>query len=292
MIPIATADTISIYCPDEGRFSFFNSPYPSHKAKTGIDIYPKLRFNDIAPSPICGEIFFVKKVKTPSGRGFRDAGYDFLTLIKSHENPNKVVKVLHVEPIVKVGDKINEGDAIGRLLRSGYFSWGTSPHIHLEIRDPNDPIRARGGSSIKNLIVPKESKSLEHLEGNVIELVPEYALLKLNECGNGLTCEVDGNIGLLDGGIPYYGWMGVHTKNPKYGKVNFLGREIAIVRKIGNEYMLAKCQEFKFTVNNVTILGLSLYLTPKNTPIFKILPFRGKKLDLHIGDRVNVKIKK
>lgn len=292
MIPIATADAISIFCPSEGHFAFFNSPYPSHKENTGLDIYPKLRFNEIAPSPITGEIVKVKKVKAPSGRGFKDAGYDYLTLIKSHENPDRVIKLLHIEPIVKVGDKINIGDSIGHLLRSGYFGWGTSPHIHIEIRDPNDPLRARGGSPIKNLIFPKECKPLNKLEGDVIDLVPEYILLNLNEHGNGLTGEVNGSIGILDGGIPYYGWLGAHIKNPKYGKLKFLGREIAKVTKIDNLYMILKCQEFQFTVNNIIIFGLSLYLTPKNKPIFKILPFPGKKLHLNIGDRVNVEIKK
>lgn len=289
MIPVAISKNITIYCPRNGRFAFFNSPYPSHKANSGIDIYSGQKFNDIISSPVNGEIIMIRRVMAPQGRGFKDAGYDVITLIRSQENQNMIIKTLHVDPVVDVGASVDVGADLGKLLRSGYFGWGTSPHVHLEIRDPNDALRARGGSIINNLI-GSGNKPLSSIEGEVIDVVREYALITLDFKGNGLTCLINDSVGILDGGIPYYGWMGVHTNESVLGLVRLLGKDIARVVNFGEGYVLADCFDFNFSLDDQLLFGLSLYLTPINIPKVKILPLYGRELGLNIGDYVNVEI--
>lgn len=291
MIPVANVENVTLFCPRDGAFSFFNSPYPAHKSNTGIDIYPNKRFMEIAPSPINGRIKEIRKVKAPIGRGFKDSGYDIVTIIDSTNNQGKVVKILHLDPLLKVGDTISAGDDFGKLLRSGYFGWGTSPHIHLEVRDQGDPIRVRGGLPMQSLIDPSKGKALLNLEGEVIDVVPEYVLIRLNNRYNGLTVELNGTVGILDGGIPHYQWVGVHTNKPMKGFVKLLGKKIAAVTKQGNRHVLADCLDLGFLIGDKTIIGLSLYITPVEPPIVKILPKRLEKLSLKIGDEVEVKVK-
>jgi hypothetical protein len=289
MIPVARSNDVTIYSPRDGRFAFFNSPYPAHKVNSGIDVYSGQGFNEIISSPVNGKITMIRRIKAPRGRGFKDSGYDVITLIKSSENHNMIVKTLHVDPVIDVGTSVEVGDDLGRLLRSGYFGWGTSPHIHLEVRNPLDPIRARGGLLFKNLVHTKNNL-LTSIEGQVIDVVREYALITLDYQGNGLTCLIDDSIGILDGGIPYYGWMGIHMNKPVAGTVKLIGKDIAHVVNIGEGYVLADCFDFNFNLDDQLLFGLSLYLTPINTPIVKILPLYGRELGLKIGDFVKVEI--
>jgi hypothetical protein len=290
MISVANVDNVNLFCPRDGAFSFFNSPYPAHKNNTGIDIYPNKRFMEIAPSPVNGRIKEIRKVKAPIGRGFKDAGYDIVTIIDSTDNQGKVVKILHLDPILEVGDLITSGDDLGKLLRSGYFGWGTSPHLHLEVRDQEDPIRVRGGLPLKSFLDPSNGKALMNLEGEVIDIVPEYVLMRLNNCYHGLTVELNETVGILDGGIPHYEWVGVHTNTPMKGFVKLLGKKIATVTKQGNKHVIAKCLDLRFIIGDKTIIGLSLYITPVEPPIVKILPKRQEKLSLKTGEEVEVKV--
>ena len=38
MRPIVESNGVKLYCSNDHRFAFFNSPYPSHKSKTGIEL--------------------------------------------------------------------------------------------------------------------------------------------------------------------------------------------------------------------------------------------------------------
>ncbi|MBD3204717.1 peptidoglycan DD-metalloendopeptidase family protein [Candidatus Bathyarchaeota archaeon] len=288
-VPVAKSKDVKVYCPHNGRYSFFNSPYPAHKIKTGIDIYPVLNFGDIANSPINGEVIFIRKVKAPRGKGFKDSGFDTIILLKPEENPSVVVKILHLDPCVKVGDKLNIGDNLGSLLRSGYYGWGTSPHLHLEIRPEKDPIRARGGYILKNLHL-KAGKLHDRLIGKVIHQQPEYSLIELYDSQTGLSVKFDKEKGVLDGGIPYYGWLGVHTDRPQLGKISLMGTIIGNIHTVMEEASIGYCREFSFSINEKKLLGLSLYLSPKKKATIKIIPLKVGELNLELEEEVDIKI--
>jgi len=282
---------VRVHCPREGRFSLFNSPYPGHRLKSGIDVYPSLAFGGVAPSPVEGDVVMVRRVKAPRGRGFTDAGYDVVTLLKPVDNPGVVVKILHVDTRLSTGDHVDLGDELGSMLRSGYYGWGTSPHIHLEVREPSDPLRARGGHTIHVLKGFADAEPAEEIAGEVVWTQPEYALLRLRTRGAGLTGDLDGEPGVVDGGIPYYGWLGFHTERPTYGAVRLLGHPIADVKEVKDRAAIAETRGFSFILDSEPLLGLSLYLTPRAEPIVKVLPRKIGGLDLSTGGVASVKLR-
>jgi len=291
MTQVAESMGVRVHCPPEGRFSLFNSPYPGHRLKSGVDIYPSIVFGGEAPSPIEGEVLRVRRVKAPRGRGFEDAGYDVVTLLRPVDNPGVVVKLLHVDTHLSTGDHVDLGEELGPLLRSGYYGWGTSPHIHLEVREPSDPLRARGGHPINVLNGFTDTEPVDEIAGEVVWTQPEYALMRLNSRGVGLTGELNGEPGVVDGGIPYYGWLGFHTGRPTVGTVKLLGQPIADVKEVKDRAAIAATRGFRFTLDGEPLLGLSLYITPRPKPVVKILPRKIGGLALSPGDAVSVELR-
>ncbi len=288
--PVAEAHGVRVHCPLKGRYSFFNSPYPAHQLHTGVDIYPGGRFGEDTFSPVTGVVTEIRRVKAPAGRGFKDAGHDTLILIEADENPTAIVKLLHIDPMVSVGDRVSQVDPIGSMIRSGYYGWGTSPHIHVEVRRKEDPLRARGGYLFKRIITPIAGEATAEIVGEVVYVQPEYAFIKLSQKSYGLQGEVNSVSGVLDGGIPYYGWLGVHLDEPNLGEIRLLGRTIADVIRIYPGSCIANTREFNFTLNDKPILGLSLYLTPIKQPIVKILPRKIGALNVEEGQVIEIKI--
>ncbi len=287
--PVAVSQGVRIYCPEDGMFSFFNSPYPSHKLTTGIDVYPNLNFMELAPSPVSGEVLQIRKVKAPKGRLFQDAGYDVAVLLRSNENKDIVIKLLHMNPCVEVGDWVKVGDFIGSLLRSGYYGWGTSPHIHVEVRRPEDPLRARGGHQIERIQNLHYDTPEDEIKGVVVDSRDEFTIVELNS-ENGLVADMGGKPGILDGGIPYYGWMGVHFDGefPRGHQIKLGGTLIGVINNVGDNWCQARCLDFRFEVNRKRLRGLSLRLSPKGPASIKLIPYELGALRMESGEEVKV----
>lgn len=294
MVPIAVSELVTIFCPRNGKFSFFNSPYPMHYLFAGLDIYPKRGFGEIAPSPIEGKVIKIRKVKCPKRKDFKAAEFDFVMLLQSLSNPERIVKILHVDPLIKSNEVVEPGQPLGRLLRSGYFNFWTDPHIHLEVRKPSDPLRARGGYTLFRLMNVEETSLITDLNGTVINSKPEYSTFVLKErLRNGLPVDVGGSIGLLDGGIPHYGWFGVHMKEPlsKKSPVTLCGKTIAGIKTTLGDIGLAECSNFSLKVEEVTV-GLSLCLSPNSDEFeVKIMPFKMGTLELEESSEVSIDIR-
>jgi len=292
MVPIAASGSVTVFSPEDGRFSFFNSPYHMHFSLTGVDIYPERGFGEIAPAPVEGRVVKIRKVRSPRGRGFRDDGFDCVILLESLEDPGRVVKILHVDPAVDCGEVVKPGQPLGRLLRSGYFNFWTDPHIHLEVRRPSDPFRARGGFTLRRLLAVDEPGPVEELRGTVTRSTPEYALIALREKVRiGLPVDVGGRTGLLDGGIPHYGRFGVHMRGPVpcNSPVRLCGEPIGMVKTARGDMGLAECADFSFEVDGVEV-GLSLYLSPASEPKVKLIPPKRGMLKLEESEEVSLTI--
>ena len=296
MIPVAESGGVTVYCPSDGRFSFFNSPYIAHRTQRGVDIYPPKRFGDVAPSPVLGRVAGIRKVKCPGGKGFKSSGFDYVILIRSVENPKRTIKILHVEPTVDLGRLVEPGQELGTLLRSGYFDFWTDPHIHVEVRNPEDPIRARGGFKLERTFLfnnlEGSAELLQELRGVVVETKREYSLVLLEgRCRYGLPVEVDGSLGVFDGGVPHYGWFGVYTtRKPSLGGVvRLCGVPIGALEKTSNRMGLAKCSGFHFLLRGVRV-GLSLYLYPSGKPLVKVVPPKPGALNLEESEEVGVAV--
>jgi hypothetical protein len=293
MKAVACSEGIAIYCPATGRFSFFNSPYPSHSGCSALDVYPNVDFGCVAPSPVNGEVVAIRAVKCPEGKGFEASTLDYVILLRSLENPKRWVKLLHVEPLVKVGDIVKVGEPLGFLLRSGFFDFWTDPHVHIEIRSPSDPIRARGGFTLERLVDLDIISGLpKGLSGIIVESKPEYALIRLNESfGCGLPVDVDGEIGFLDGGIPHYGYFGVHVlKEPSKGSsVRLCGVKIGTVDFIFSSMCIAICCKSNFKLGGKPV-GLSTYIYPSGKYYLKIVPKKTCELKLEKFQEVSLVI--
>lgn len=292
MLGIASSEGVNVYCPEDGKFSFFNSPYPAHRYYMGIDVYPKRAFGDVAPSPVIGEVAKVRRVKCPHGKGFEGSSYDYVILLRSLENPKRWVKILHVKPLVKVGDVVEPGEYLGMLLRSGFFDFWTDPHLHIEVRKPSDPIRAKGGFKFERLVKSDAPMAAKKLIGNVIESKPEYSLVTLNEkFKHGIPADLDGQVGLLDAGMPHYGWIGVHmdASPPLGATITLCGKKIGTVKSTHLNMGIAEPCNRVFTLNEKPV-GMSLYLHPSSIPLLKIVPHEPNGLNLKELEEVSVAI--
>ncbi len=290
MKPVVESMGVELYCPVDGMYAFFNSPFPAHKANTGVDIYPSEVFGDVAPSPVNGEVELIRRVKAPIGHGFVAADHDTVLLIRNKDNPDTVTKILHIDPMVEIGTEVQVGDPIGATLRSGYYGWSTSPHMHIEVRSPKDPIRARGGYNL-NTVDLSIIEPVEEISGEVVHLQPEFAYIKLDTLGSGLVGTVNGEPAILDGGIPYYGWMGAHIEDaPESGTIELLGVPIADITERFHHSCKGTSREYQFTVKDKPILGLSLTLMLSDQPLVKLIPVEKNGLDMKMDERVKVEL--
>lgn len=280
MLRVASSEGVSIYCPEDGRFSLFNSPYPAHKSYSAIDIYPGRGFGSISPSPVSGEVKKILRVLCPEKAIFKSTGYDYVILLQSSENPNAWIKILHIEPLVEVSEAIKAGDDLGVLLRSGFFDYWTDPHLHLEVRDPSDPIRARGGFRINvEGLCGGRHMDVGGLRGSLVSVREEYFLVAPEgELRYGVPVSVDGELGFIDGGIPHYGYFGIHTlgETPSSGIVRLCGVEIGAVESARSKACIARLLRPSFRVGSVPV-RLSFYLYPSR-PLIKVIPERGCRL--------------
>ncbi len=296
MIKVANSEGINIYCPISGRFSFFNSPYFAHRNFIGIDIYPNLKFGEIAPSPVSGRVIGVREVGFFESKNFECSDKDYVILMKSLENKKRIIKIIHVKPIVEVGETVIVGEKLGSLIRSGFFDFWTDPHMHIEVKDPSNPLRARGGYKIKRVMQMdgdnmEETMLCEGLSGVVIESKSEYSLIALNhDFKYGLPANLSGGVGFIDGGIPHYGFFGVHTNfTPKIGEpVRFLGKKIGSVVSVFENMALCfiELRNSTFKINSKPV-RLSLHLYPSK-PIMKVVPYRMGELTLQKFESVRL----
>ena len=281
MIPVARSNGVIIHCPEDGRYAFFNSPYLAHRLMTGIDIYPDSSFGEITSSPVKGEIIQVRRVKSPKNRFFDDPGYDVVTIIRSTDNPERIVKILHVDSSVDVGETVHPGQNLGTLIRSGYFGFHTPPHAHVEIRPHFDPLRVRGGCYIEALQKFNDLNPIKELKGIVVETRNEYARIQIdNLICSGIPTDVGGITGILDGGIPLYGWFGAHIEKSNYSPViKLLGKHIGNIVINNRKICVAECTDFKIKLGRTTV-DLFFYLTPLSNPFVVVTTKKPNNLNL------------
>ena len=123
--------------PDNAAVSFFKSPFAAHETGSAVDIaYGD--FGSPASSPVDGVIVDIREFKTPTP--FRDRNFkDYLTAVRCGEF---VVRILHVKPDLGIGDHVYTGEDFGTFIRSGYFYFWNFSHLHVEVRMPDDYLRA------------------------------------------------------------------------------------------------------------------------------------------------------
>ena len=132
----------------------------------------------------------------------------------------------------------------------------------------------------------------KELSGIVVESKPEYSLIALNvKIKHGIPVDLNGQVGILDAGIPHYGWFGVHlcTQPPLGGIVRLCGRKIGTVKSVHLNMCIAECSDLTFILNNMPV-RLSLYLYPFSDPLVKVIPRRPGELKLNDLEEIFIAI--
>ena len=206
-------------CLDTASFyTLFNSPYTPHREGHAVDIY----FPDSeALLPLEeARVMEIKKIEVPMYRSDAE-NHDYLLILKL--DSMHVAKILHVEPRVRVHEKLVYGDPIGRIIISGYFYIWSEPHMHLEIRYIHDRYRARGGLKLaisRHRAVP--AQSITAIRGVVTKVCNYYILLKPYgaslEGPTPIAVDTEGAVAYFEGGYPHYGYAVILTTRSTRGR--------------------------------------------------------------------------
>ena len=276
-IEIARVQDIPIYVPQKTWFSFFNSPYPAHKLSSAVDVY----FEKEAIMPIEeGRILEIKYFKS-----VHSSEKEPLILVSIDEK--RVLKILHVKPYVKEGEKVYLGDSLGKLVVSKFFFKWTDTHAHFEIREKNDPYRARGAYTLRITpalkVLPNPINEVREFE--VVEVNDRYIWVKSRKndyTASGLVVKAGNNVYCVDGGIPHYGY-GVVIGANRITEITFCGSTIGKGELVMEGGLLFKPIK-KPKIKNLDLIGVGAYL---NKPLLKIIP--REKCDLKPGDVLSLK---
>ncbi len=224
-------------------YSFFDSPYAPHRNGAAIDIY----FEEDALFPLEeGVVREIKKINTPHNVK------DFLVLI---ETEGLILKVLHVKPSIRKGDKLFHGDTFGKVIHSGFLSPWSDRHAHFELRKPSDPYRARGGLILKPIIQPL----VPIVIGNqfiVVEKQERYVWIKpLKYRDKGLTPIVFDNKS-IEGGIPHYSYGAIFGD---IGEIELIDIKIRSSDRLSNNIRLFDTKNLIVEANGEEITGIGIY---------------------------------
>jgi hypothetical protein len=200
------------------RVSLYNSPYPAHDSGCAIDLYPE-RGTDIAVSPVCGTVRSVRTVRCPD-RPYA-VSEDHLLLIDCSDF---IARILHVAPTVEAGEKIEVGDPIGTLIRSGFFHRWVDNHIHLGFRRPGQNLIRASGSVRIDLGVSVTGREWNGI-GTVTEVGRTYVHLDSPSGSRTGFASLASDDGIpLDGGLAHYDGGGALTSTDR--DVSLLGTVI------------------------------------------------------------------
>lgn len=286
MVQIAESRGVAIHVNEENFFSFANSPYYAHERISAVDVYPP-RGELEALSPVEGSVLFVKPLSL---------GKDYALAIEAGEG--LCVKILHVKPRVKAGEKVRVGDYLGKIVWSPFYNFWTDRHMHVEVRPIADPLRARGGFELDvSPLLAKMKLNFQASRGPrpfKVDLVKsEYALLKSPK-GEGafaspIAVKEEGFVGYVEGGLPHYGHGAlIGAIERPAGELPFplLGGRAA-VDYVRRGYAHFKCERRRIRVHGKEYRGLSVYV---NDEWLKLVPVKPGGVEVKEGDELLLEI--
>jgi hypothetical protein len=202
----AAYQNIELMAPDNAALSFFKSPFAAHDTGSAVDIaYGD--FGSPACSPVDGEVVDIREFETPTP--FKDRDFrEYLTAIHSK---GFIVRIMHVKPDLEIGDRVHTGEEFGTFIRSGYYYFWNFSHMHVEVRTPENYVRASNNllldvpvSAVKKVVGGMaEDSDIFGFTGEVVFSDKRYALIDCPDysCSGAINgYAVSGY--LLDGFIP------------------------------------------------------------------------------------------
>lgn len=278
-VEVARSRGIKIFAKMGGKVSFFNSPYLAHFNHEAVDIYPP---SSLAISPVEGKIKYIREFNAPKSKQFSTSPKEYLVAIETQATSEYLVRILHVKPWVRQGDEVEVGEPLGELIRSGYFDFWTDPHLHVEIRPSHDLLRARGG--IQLTYAKSEWKfcgavSTSNFLGKIVSSKPEYVISNGPNASfgqfSGVPVLVGNKIGIMDGGVPHYGFGGVFSPDKiEIGDQVSLG-EVKIgkvTEKFDDGWARFEAIPFSTSLENFRMKGISSYVGLGDSFRWKLIP--------------------
>lgn len=248
------------------RATLYNSPYPAHRQGRAVDLYPGPDGPDAvpgtpgstsrAPSPVAGEVRATRSVAAPD-RPYA-AARDHLLVVEvdaPEAVAGTVARLLHVEPAVTPGDRVEIGDSLGSLVRSGYFAPWVDNHLHLGFREPDaNHLRATGSLRLR-FGVDVHPVAWDGT-GTVVETGDTYAVLDAPAHPDpGTWAGIATASGpVLDGGLPHYDGGGL-IGGRRDGEVRLL--DTAVGTAVGRD---VAWDDVTVLANGEPVTGLSLFL--------------------------------
>ena len=261
--------------------SMTNSPYPPHIVGYAADIYPKYPYLPAEKGIVTRVISF------PAPRNRPDAeNEDYVINVDLGKH---VLKILHVRPSVKPGDKLYLGDPLGELIISGYLRPWSDPHMHTEIRKKGDELRALG-----SLCITSTEELIKELA--IRPCIKELRLGRVRWFGGYGVGRVEGRVCVsiggrectLDAGFPHYVVGGALCTEPANSGSALMGesRVADVISWKDNGYAVLFFNASLKVASSP--LGLGTYLLtdkvklvclssscPKPEGVLKVVPFPG-----------------
>jgi hypothetical protein len=214
------------------RFSLYNSPYPAHDRGRAVDLYPGA--GNGAPSPVPGVVRETRTVSAPARPYAVDRDHlvvvdvdDGWTAANAPGRDGLLARVLHVDPRVERGDRVEAGESLGRMVRSGFFGRWVANHLHLGFRPAGADPRRASGSLPLSVGVDVEAVPWDGT-GTVVETGPTHARLDApaHPAPGERFAAVGSDGGVpLDGGLVHYAGGGALA--PADGPLSLLGTPVA-----------------------------------------------------------------
>lgn len=223
---VAAAKGMEIRAPDDAYFSYFNSPYIGHGLGTAVDIYPRHQeWGGPVLAPVSGRVIRIKKLHMGSIKPFPTDDFDYGIALAPENAESDIVRVMHVAPAVREGNKVDEGDEIGRTIRSRYFNYWTGPHYHVEAMAASNFTRSsksilldvrmeiephRVGTAPSNI----EMIITEVTDGHAIGYPQQDIHTEIGDLSGLSAQDASGSaMGIIDGGLSHYQHGGVLGRN-------------------------------------------------------------------------------
>jgi hypothetical protein len=263
------------------RATLYNSPYVAHRQGRAVDLYPASG----APSPVGGTVRDVTTVTAPE-KPYADE-HDHLVLVDVEEpDPlsGLVARLLHVDPAVEAGQRIEPGESVGELLRSGYYAPWVDDHVHLGLREPDDDLY-RASGSLRLTFGPDVLAVPWGGGGTVVETGETYVVLdgpRHPDPGSWAGIAASEAPAVLDGGLAHYdggGLVGVGAEGYE-GGVSLAGAHVGTAA--GRD---VAWDDLTVTANGEAVVGLSLFLARDDGFGAKVV---ARDHDFAVGDVVSV----
>lgn len=273
------SNNIEIYAEKSWEYSFFSSPYPAHREFSAVDIYQGTGFGGVALSPVTGEVSKTLRFDSPSlGKPLPE----YLILIKTGDY---LARIMHVKPTVKAGDVLHAGDELGRFIKNGYFFFWVDAGMHVEVRDPGDYLRARGGCELEPVLREKVTaeKPVPELRGVVVDASKRNITVRLNK-SNAVKIREEYTIMDCATSLGYGGVLGRFSLGDE---IYFNGIGIGKIDKVGAYMSTFKTTNLKIFADDMEFRGISFML---GRDVARLLPPSYGSPALKAGDQVKVRL--